>query len=85
MFTPEEKAKLLGKVSEEEVGGPPETIGDQFFNEMTKRDLGRLECKKVGCTHFMSMDTDEYYLTRELAAAKELILKKMITMQLLAE
>jgi len=69
------KAKLLGKVSEEEVGGPPETIGDQFFNEMTKRELGRLECKKAGCTHFMSMDTDEFYITRELAAAKELILK----------
>lgn len=36
-------------------------VSNQFFNELFKRDLGRQLCVAQGCTHFMSMDTDEFY------------------------
>jgi hypothetical protein len=72
-----------------ELGGSPDDVSGQFFNELTKRlrplsshghtsadlpdatrrELGRLECLKAGCTHFMSMDTDEFYMREQLQAA----------------
>lgn len=36
-------------------------IGDQFFNELMKRERGRLKCLGAKCTYFMSMDCDEFY------------------------
>jgi hypothetical protein len=58
----------------EEVGGSVETIGEQFMNETSKRELGRQKCLAAGCTHFMSMDADECYKSEELRYAKEQIL-----------
>lgn len=40
----------------------PDLIGDQFFNELRKREIGRQKCLEQGCTHFMAMDTDEFYI-----------------------
>jgi len=37
-----------------------------FFNELSKRELGRNMCSKNGCTHFMSMDADEFYKSDQL-------------------
>lgn len=48
-----------------------EAIGNQFFNELQKRELGRQACLRAGCTHFMSMDTDEFYLEDQLRRAME--------------
>jgi hypothetical protein len=42
-------------------------VANPFFNEISKRELGRVHCLKAKCTHFMCMDTDEYYQRKELA------------------
>ena len=43
------------------------------FNEVEKRNLGLLLSKKFGCTHHMSMDSDEIYLTSQFLKLKELV------------
>ena len=50
-----------------------ESVSDVFYNEMTKREIGRRRCMENGCTHFMSMDADEYYLREQLRFAKEVV------------
>ena len=59
----------------EDLGGPCETVGNQFLNEITKREIGRLKCMATGCTHFMTIDADEYYLGDQLKRAKEIIIE----------
>lgn len=49
------------------------------LNECTKRNLGLRHAKKAGCTHFMTMDTDEFYITSEFAAAKQFVLENDLT------
>lgn len=53
-------------------------FSDAHKNEKTKRDIGLKLARKAGCTHFMSMDVDEYYKANELAEAKKFILKNKI-------
>jgi hypothetical protein len=36
------------------------------INEMNKRNMGLYVCQGEGCTHFMSMDSDEFYKEDEL-------------------
>lgn len=73
IFTQQEKEALVSpNASKKELSGSSEHIGEQFFNELTKRELGRQMCQAVGCTHFMSMDTDEFYHTEQLQKVKEL-------------
>lgn len=36
------------------------------INEMNKRNMGLYVCQGEGCTHFMSMDSDEFYKEYEL-------------------
>eukprot|EP00940_MAST-03C_sp_MAST-3C-sp2_P001920 g1920.t1 len=55
-----------------------DAIGDQFFNELSKREIGRQMCKARGCTHFMALDADEFYVSEELARAKSVILEKKV-------
>ena len=74
-FTDEEKCAMCSPAATE-LGGPPTMVSNQFFNELYKREQGRQMCAAAGCTHFMSMDTDEYYKEDELAYAKKLILSK---------
>jgi len=40
-------------------------------NEINKRILGQRICKDNGCTHFLSMDVDEFYIEKEFEKAKE--------------
>lgn len=40
----------------------PSEIGDQFFNELSKREQGRQACLDAGCGYFMSIDVDEFYV-----------------------
>ena len=42
-------------------------------NEVGKRNLGLQIAKTHGCTHFLSMDCDEFYDRSEMALAKEYI------------
>lgn len=66
-FTPEEKKQLTAKtVTEEALGGPIHTVMDVFFNELMKREIGRLKCLENGCTHFIASDADEYYLENQV-------------------
>jgi len=75
LFTPTEKAQLVSKNARaDEVGCSVTEIADQFFNEVTKRELGRQDCLKHGMTHFMSMDCDEYYMKDQLRAAKQFMM-----------
>jgi len=70
------KKKLVSfRAPKAQTGGFPERIGEQFFNELTKREIGRLACKANNCTHFMSLDADEYYLHSQLSNIKNLILE----------
>jgi len=72
-FSDEEKTQLCSP-SSKELGGPPTMVSNQFFNELMKREIGRQMCAERGCTHFMSMDTDEFYKQDELARVKQKIL-----------
>jgi hypothetical protein len=42
-------------------------------SEMDKRMAGIKHCEDVGCTHVMTMDSDEYYLPEQFSNAKEFI------------
>jgi hypothetical protein len=73
-FSPEEKKQLTSvTATEETLGGPVEVVADVFYNEMSKREIGKKKCMDYGCTHFISMDADEYYLRDQLKFAKELV------------
>lgn len=45
------------------------------INETNKRNLGLKYCKKNGCTHFMSVDCDEFYEIKQFEEAKKIISK----------
>lgn len=51
---------------------------DSIQAEAEKRDIGLKIAKKNGCTHFLSMDVDEFYDAEEFKYAKEFILKNNI-------
>jgi hypothetical protein len=55
------------------VGGDVRAVADQFFFEVSKRELGRQHCARAGCSHFMSLDCDEFYLPDQLQWAKSLM------------
>lgn len=48
-------------------------------NETNKRNVGLRAARKAGVTHYMCMDTDEFYLPEDLLASKEYILRNSIT------
>ena len=77
-FSNEEKKTLVSsRATGTDLGGArAEEIADTFFNELTKREIGRMACKNSGCTHFMSMDTDEFYLNDQLKSIKELVTER---------
>lgn len=52
----------------------PEKYGGHL-NELAKRNDGMMMCKHDGCTHFMSIDVDEFYVADELLAAKNEMLR----------
>jgi hypothetical protein len=75
-FSKEDKRKLVStSVTEETLGGTVDTVSDVFFNELTKREIGRLKCVSNGCTHFICSDADEYYVKEELRYAKKVVLE----------
>ena len=43
------------------------------INELTKKNIGLERVKDLGCTHFITMDCDEFYFEEEFNKAKEFI------------
>lgn len=75
-FSVEEKIALTATIPDpKELHFGHEYIGDQFLNELSKREIGRAKCLENGCSHFICMDSDEYYLDNQITFAKEKILK----------
>jgi len=75
MSLAEKQTIISPNARNDEMGGPVELIGNQFFNECKKREIGRLDCLHNQCTHFLCMDADEYYFADEVRESKEIILK----------
>ena len=77
-FSKEEKKELVSsRATGTDLGGArAEEVADTFFNEQTKREIGRTACKDAGCTYFMSMDTDEFYLKGQLESVKKLVAER---------
>jgi hypothetical protein len=69
---------LAHNASTREFGGDVRNIASQFFTETYKRELGRAAAATAGCTHFMTMDCDEFYLADQLRAAKRFILRRKL-------
>jgi hypothetical protein len=42
-------------------------------NEIRKRNIGKGICNLERCTHFLTIDTDEYYLPSQFKAAKQMV------------
>jgi hypothetical protein len=49
------------------------TVHNGSGNEINKRNIGLELSKKNGCTHHMSMDTDEYYDTEQFKFLKKIV------------
>ena len=49
----------------------PEINRGSHFNEIEKRNIGLKLSKKNGCTHHMSMDTDEYFINEQFKFLKD--------------
>lgn len=49
----------------------PKINNGGHFNEITKRNIGLSLSVGAGCTHHMSMDSDEYYLPEQFKFLKE--------------
>lgn len=52
---------------------PVGTVG--HGNEIAKRQIGLDMCRSVGCTHFISMDCDEFYKKEQFDAAASIVVK----------
>lgn len=63
--------KTAGKVDEIYKYEPNQVAG--HANEINKRNMGMLLSKIKGCTHFMTMDTDELYDESELMNVRSVV------------
>lgn len=70
-----ERASLVSSRAEG-LEGPVDTIGAQFFNELAKREAGRSYLLGAGCSHFLLMDCDEFYLEEELRNSMRIIVER---------
>ncbi|GAB2883884.1 hypothetical protein GCM10027046_10480 [Uliginosibacterium flavum] len=51
----------------------PDLAAPPVMNELHKRNIGLNDAKSAGVTHFMTMDCDEYYDSKEFLAAIDFI------------
>lgn len=68
-----EERKILSHADVIKIGYKLETVCDQYYNEMVKREIGRLICIKNNCDYFMSCDADEFYDYDQLIAIKKVM------------
>jgi len=59
----------------------PVSVGIQTSKsyETKKRQFGLNACLRNGCTHFISMDVDEFYRTEEFKKAKDFVIENNIS------
>jgi hypothetical protein len=69
-----ERLKSEGLVDELFEYNPKVNKGGHF-NEIQKRNIGLSLSQGAGCTHHMSMDSDEYYLNSEFGDLKKIIIE----------
>ena len=72
-----ERRAMVSANSEDFEKGSVETIGSQFFNEISKREIGRKKLLEKKCTHYLLMDTDEFYLEEEMKNAMNVIMERL--------
>jgi hypothetical protein len=60
------------KIIDDYIKYTPKSYGGHF-NELTKRNLGLELSKKKKCTHHLSLDSDEFYLSEQFDNAKKYI------------
>ncbi|KAJ5077151.1 hypothetical protein M0811_00471 [Anaeramoeba ignava] len=72
-FSDRDKLLLVSQNRTKEEVKNPLNIPDQFFNELLKRELGRTKCYLAGCSHFLLMDTDEFYLSSQVQNSIQII------------
>ena len=53
----------------------PNLSNGPHYNELEKRNIGLELSKKNGCTHHMSMDSDEYYLSNQFELLKNKVIE----------
>ena len=69
-----EKLKSEGLIDELFEYSPKINKGGHF-NEIQKRNIGLALSQGAGCTHHMSMDSDEYYLSSEFENLKKIVVE----------
>ena len=57
----------------------PDLSANPSYNEIDKRNVGLCAARRAGCTHFMTMDTDEFYDTEKFCAAYNDIVERNLT------
>ena len=57
----------------------PDLSANPSYNEINKRNVGLHAARRAGCTHFMTMDTDEFYDTTQFRAAYNDIVERNLT------
>lgn len=80
------KLKTSGKIDELTIfdkfitlrsAGHRDIIKAKSF-EMAKRQLGLTSCLNQGCSHYLSMDVDEFYISSQFKEAKDFIIQNAI-------
>ena len=57
----------------------PDLSLDPSYNEINKRNVGLRAARRAGCTHFMTMDTDEFYKESDFKRAYDDIIKRNLS------
>ena len=57
----------------------PDLTKNPAYNEVNKRNIGLKAARRAGCTHFMTMDTDEFYITDQFRSAYNDIITRHLT------
>lgn len=57
----------------------PDLSLNPSYNEINKRNVGLRAARRAGCTHFMTMDTDEFYDTEEFRNSYNEIIEKNLS------
>ena len=57
----------------------PDLSLNPSYNEINKRNIGLCAARRAKCTHFMTMDTDEFYDRNDFSAAYKDIINRNIT------
>lgn len=73
------EAALSSKLADVAIEYTPDFDLSRQANELQKRKQGLTFCRHAGCSHFLSMDADEFYRQRELEYAKSTIAQRRLS------